>query len=63
MNLPQPVANFCRNNGYGQTRRATPLGGGSPNSGPLFVKLNPGAPPAMFERKAEGLIALAAPYG
>ncbi len=52
MNLPQPVANSCRNNGYGQTRRATPLGGGSPNSGvnnasrldtdggPLFVKLN-----------------------
>jgi fructosamine-3-kinase len=69
MNLPQPVANFCRNNGYGAILRVTSLGGGCINNasrldtegGPLFLKVNGAAPADMFEREAEGLIALAAP--
>lgn len=69
MNIPSPVKDFCRANGYGNIRRATPLGGGCVNNasrldtdgGPLFLKVNDSTPPDMFEREAEGLIALAAP--
>ncbi|MBI4314709.1 MAG: fructosamine kinase family protein [Chloroflexi bacterium] len=71
MTLPTALTDFCRANGYGGIRRTTPLGGGCVNnasrldtdSGPLFVKLNPGAPPDMFEREAEGLAALSVPGG
>ncbi len=67
MNLPLPVVNFCRANGYGEIRSSRALGGGCINNasqldteaGPLFLKLNPAAPPDMFEREAEGLNALA----
>ncbi len=71
MTLPTALADFCRANGYGGIRRITPLSGGCVNNasrldtdgGPLFVKLNPGAPPDMFEREAEGLAALTVPGG
>jgi fructosamine-3-kinase len=71
MNLPQPILDFCLHNGWGPIRRATPLGGGCINNaarldtdgGPLFLKVNDTTPPDMFEREAEGLIALAVPGG
>ena len=67
MNLPPPVVNFCRANGYGEIRNSRALGGGCINNasrldteaGPLFLKFNSSAPPDMFEREAEGLNALA----
>ena len=69
--IPPPVTDFCLARGYGKIRKATPLGGGSPengvnnaarldtDNGPLFLKVNAKAPPDMFEREAEGLTALA----
>ncbi|MEK7276970.1 MAG: fructosamine kinase family protein, partial [Chloroflexota bacterium] len=69
MNLPPPVVNFCRANGYGEIRNSRALGGGCINNasrldtdnGSLFLKVYTSAPPDMFEREAEGLVALAAP--
>ncbi len=68
MNLPQPVLDFCREHGFGTICRVQPLGGGcvsnatrlNTDNGPLFLKVNDTTPPDMFEREAEGLVALAA---
>lgn len=65
--IPQPVIDFCAQNGYGKIRHATPLGGGCINNatrvetenGFLFLKTNDHCPHDMFEREAEGLKALA----
>ena len=65
--IPQPVVDFCSQNGYGKIRNATPLGGGCINNaarletenGALFLKTNERCPSDMFEREAEGLNALA----
>ncbi len=64
--IPQPVIDFCAQNGYGKIRNATPLGGGCINNatrvetenGFLFLKTNDHCPHDMFEREAEGLTAL-----
>ncbi|MBI3243969.1 MAG: fructosamine kinase family protein [Chloroflexi bacterium] len=69
MNLPPSVLDFCHHNGYGGIRRAAPVGGGcvsnatrlDTDGGPLFLKVNDTTPSDMFEREAEGLVALAAP--
>ncbi len=61
--IPQPVIDFCTQNGYGKIHSATPLGGGCINNaarletenGMLFLKTNEHCPSDMFEREAEGL--------
>jgi len=65
--IPQPVIDFCSQNGYGKIRNAASLGGGCINNatrletenGSLFLKTNDRCPHDMFEREAEGLTALA----
>jgi fructosamine-3-kinase len=67
--LPASVIDYCITHNYGQICRTVPLGGGSINdaarletdNGPLFLKSNAHCPPDMFEREAEGLMALASP--
>ncbi|MBI5713466.1 MAG: fructosamine kinase family protein [Chloroflexi bacterium] len=64
--IPQPVIDFCSQNGYGKIIRAESLGGGCINNaarletenGSLFLKTNEHCPLDMFEREAEGLNAL-----
>jgi fructosamine-3-kinase len=65
--IPQPVVDFCSQNGYGKIVRAESLGGGCINNamrletenGSMFLKTNDHCPSDMFEREAEGLNALA----
>jgi fructosamine-3-kinase len=65
--IPQPIIDFCSQNGYGKIRHAASLGGGCINNatrletenGLLFFKTNSHCPRDMFEREAEGLSALA----
>lgn len=63
---------WCENNGYGAIHSVKPVGGGCINDGAVietnhgssfFVKTNPGAPPDMFPREAEGLQKLAVDDG
>lgn len=65
--IPQRLAQRVES-GYGPIRRVTPVGGGCINpaarveldSGPVFVKWNPGAPAGLFAAEAAGLRSLAA---
>lgn len=67
MNLPAPVARWLDENQRGSATRLTPVSGGCINNGArletdsgasFFLKQNAAAPPAMFEREAEGLRAI-----
>jgi fructosamine-3-kinase len=70
--LPAPVAEFIAAQGWGTVANSQPVAGGCINDGrvlettagpPLFLKQNRSAPPAMFQREAEGLAALTAAPG
>jgi len=70
--LPAPVSEFVARQGWGSVASSQPVAGGCINDGRvlqtsagprLFLKQNPGAPPDMFEREADGLAALAAAPG
>lgn len=72
MTIPAPVADWCREHGWGSITGADEVGGGCihrclrlrTESGPtLFLKLNPSVPADMFQREAEGLAALAVSGG
>jgi fructosamine-3-kinase len=67
VNIPAPVVEWCRARGWGEITEAVPLGGGCIHSsyrlrtagGPnLFLKVNTSVPHDMFEREADGLLAL-----
>jgi fructosamine-3-kinase len=69
---PAPVTAHLAARGWGVVTRSTPVSGGCINNGQvlvtsagqrLFLKTNAHAPPAMFEREAQGLSALAAVPG
>jgi protein-ribulosamine 3-kinase len=68
VNAPQAVADWCREQGYGEISGVKPVGGGCINNGArlttssgqtLFLKQNGDAPQDMFAREKEGLEALA----
>lgn len=70
--LPQAVTEFVAAQGWGNITQMQPVSGGCINDGrilrtatgpALFLKLNPGAPPDMFQREAEGLAAIGAVAG
>ncbi len=72
MNLPEAVRNYLSTQGMGKIMYREPVGGGCINHGErlvcqegrsFFLKSNSSAPPAMFEREAEGLTALQAAGG
>ena len=72
MNLPTAVKSWCRQAGFGELRRADPVGGGCINQGrrlhtstgaTFFLKSNAQAPADMFACEAAGLRALAVPAG
>jgi fructosamine-3-kinase len=65
--IPAAVQNWLDENHCGKVTFQKPVGGGCINSGMVlftqtgpsfFLKLNQGAPPDMFQREAEGLLAL-----
>lgn len=68
MKVPDPVIDWCVEEGYGQVISASSLGGGCINQASIikteggssfFLKTNRSSPPDMFFREAEGLRALA----
>jgi fructosamine-3-kinase len=70
--IPSAAADFIATQGWGPVTASAPVAGGCINAGqvlataagpPLFLKLNPAAPPGMFAREADGLAALAAVPG
>lgn len=71
MRVPQPVADWCRDQGFGKVTGVEASGGGCihdsfrlrTGGGTLFLKVNPSVPQDMFPREAEGLAVLAVPDG
>ncbi|HKY84792.1 MAG TPA: fructosamine kinase family protein [Anaerolineales bacterium] len=68
MNLPQPIVEWCRAQGFGAITQAIPQGGGCIHAcyrlmidggRTLFLKVNDGVPEDMFPCEADGLMALA----
>lgn len=68
--LPEKVAGWLVDQGYGEVVASQPTGGGCINNGAVlrtssgstfFLKTNPRAPQDMFARESEGLSALAVP--
>jgi len=72
MLIPAEVQEWLSSQGFGPVISALPVPGGCINHGQrlvassghsFFLKTNPQAPPGMFEREAEGLLALHVPDG
>ncbi|MFO7622805.1 MAG: fructosamine kinase family protein [Anaerolineales bacterium] len=70
--IPKAVHDWLQENGFGEIEKLRPVSGGCINNGMIlqtgsgqsvFLKTNPGAPENMFEREAEGLVALATQDG
>ena len=70
--IPEGVSNWLEEEGFGVIESSRPVGGGCINNGVrimtsggrrFFLKTNANAPPDMFVREVEGLIALAVPGG
>jgi protein-ribulosamine 3-kinase len=65
--VPETVQRWLKDNGFGEVSSASPVAGGCISNGVIlrtgsgqsfFLKVNPSAPQDMFEREAEGLVAL-----